>query len=154
MKAATSLVLAFAALHWSCAASASELAGPARFCGYSPVIDLLPGERVVTREGGIHGGTFRWDGPFGTLDVAGVGWASRPPGIVAGGTSTGLIRFRERRAHGQYTIAIWNGRSGAAYFSSRRRLTRQQIAAIDRVDLFQEGEEPQRCNLRTVFSWE
>jgi hypothetical protein len=26
---------------------ASELVGPARFCGYAPIIDLLPGEKVT-----------------------------------------------------------------------------------------------------------
>lgn len=59
-------------------AAASVLEGPATFCGYSPIIDLLPGETVTTLQGGIHGGSFRWDGAFGSLIVHGVGWAGRP----------------------------------------------------------------------------
>ena len=135
-------------------ARASELAGPARFCGYSPLIDLLPGERIVTLEGGIHGGRFRWEGAFGSLDVDGVGWASRPPGaMIPRPTSRGHASFEQRHSNGRYVVAIWNRRQGAAYFSSGRPLNSAQLVAIDRVDLFQEGEDPGRCNLRTGFSW-
>jgi hypothetical protein len=129
--------------------------GPGRFCGYSPIIDLLAGERVVTLTGGMHGGTFRWEGPFGVLEVAGIGWAARPPGrIERQPTSKGHARFQQRRNAGRYVIALWNRANGAAYFSSQRPLTRHQVAAIDRVDLFEEGQEPEGCKLRTVFSWE
>jgi hypothetical protein len=131
------------------------LSGPARFCGYSPIIDLEPSEQIETLEGGIHGGSFRWTGNFGSLDVAGIGWASKPPGRTAQQrTSKGLFRFQQLRRNGKYAVAIWNGRQGAAYFSSPRPLTKLQLAAIDRVDLYQEGEEPQGCKLRTIFSWE
>lgn len=34
-------------------AEAGELEGPGRFCGYSPIIDLLPGERITTLEGDV-----------------------------------------------------------------------------------------------------
>ncbi|WP_244982580.1 hypothetical protein [Croceicoccus marinus] len=136
-------------------AFAGELAGPARFCGYSPIIDLIEGETVVTLQGGIHGGSFRWEGAFGSLEVNGIGWASRPKGrIVSEQTDARPARFAQRRTDGRYQIAIWNGRHGAAYFTSPNRFTRQQIEAIERVRLFKEGETPEGCNLRTVFSWE
>ncbi|MXP27146.1 hypothetical protein GRI39_14015 [Altererythrobacter indicus] len=136
-------------------AFAGELAGPARFCGYSPIIDLIEGETVVTLQGGIHGGSFRWEGAFGSLEVNGIGWASRPKGrIVSEQTDARPARFAQRRTDGRYQIAIWNGRHGAAYFTSPNRFTRQQIEAIERVRLFEEGETPEGCNLRTVFSWE
>jgi hypothetical protein len=135
--------------------SAGELAGPARFCGYSPIIDLLDGESVTTLQGGIHGGSFRWDGVFGTLEVHGIGWASRPKGrIVSQQSDLRPARFAQRRTDGRYQIAIWNGRHGAAYFTSGSRFSREQIAAIDRVRLFEEGETPEGCKLRTIFSWD
>ncbi|RYD47496.1 MAG: hypothetical protein EOP60_17330 [Sphingomonadales bacterium] len=130
------------------------LEGPGRFCGYAPIIDLVAGEKVETLEGGIHGGTFRWDGPFGSLKVWGIGWASKPKGRIAGRTDKGHRRFNERRAKNGFTVAIWNGETGAAYFSSPKPLTKLQLAAIDRVDLYNEGEEPKGCDLRTVFVWE
>jgi len=134
---------------------ASVLDGPARFCGYSPVIDLLPGERVETLDSGIHGGTFRWTGDFGSLEANGIGWASKPKGRVAlGQNGKGRVRFAQRRAEGQYVVAIWNGAHGAAYFSSADPITKPQLAAIDRVDLFEEGQQPEGCSLRTIFSWE
>lgn len=135
--------------------SAGELKGPGRFCGYSPIIDLLPGERVTTLVGGIHGGSFLWEGRFGSLEVNGIGLASRPPGkLLAGKTSKGHVRFKQRFESGEYVVAIWNERQGAAYFSSAVPITARDWAAIDRVDLFQEGEDPEHCNLRTIFSWE
>ena len=39
-------------------ANAGELQGPARFCGFSPIIDLKEGEAVTVLRGGIHSGTF------------------------------------------------------------------------------------------------
>jgi len=137
------------------AASASELVGPGRFCGYSPIIDLEKGERITPLEGGIHGGSFRWEGSFGTLEVRGIGWAARPKGPrLRHPSRTGATVFRPRLVDGLYQAAIWNGRQGAAYFSSPTPFTAVQMAAIDRVALFQEGEDPGKCNLRTVFSWE
>lgn len=144
------LVMAF-----SLPAAAGEIEGPGRFCGYSPIIDLLPGEKVTTLEGGIHGGSFRWEGPFGSLDVRGIGWASRPNGrIVEVQTSTRPARFAQRRVNRRYEIAIWNGAHGAAYFSSATPLTARQIKAISRVNLFEEGQTPSDCSLRTSFSWD
>ena len=129
--------------------------GPGRFCGYAPIIDLLPGERIATLKGGMHAGTFIWEGAFGRLEVTGIGWGSRPNGkFLPRPTSTGMARFEEHRAKDRYTVAIWNRRQGAAYFSSPRPLTRAQFAAIDRVNLFQEGEDPTGCKLRTIFSWD
>jgi hypothetical protein len=140
---------------WSCPASAGELAGPGRFCGYSPIIDLIAGEHVVTLQGGIHAGSFRWEGAFGTLEVMGIGWGGEPGGrAVARRAGKDIVRYSQRHLDGKYVVAIWNGRYGAAYFKSSKRLTRAQLAAIDRVDLFEEGEEPQGCKLRTIFSWE
>lgn len=136
-------------------AVAAELEGPARFCGYSPIIDLLPGEKVTTLEGGIHGGSFRWEGRFGALEVHGVGWASRPKGrMMTPPTRAKPAVFAQRRDDDRYVIAIWNGANGAAYFSSAEQLTGSQRKAISRVTLFEEGETPAGCSLRTVFSWE
>lgn len=144
-----------AALLLSTQSGAGEITGPARFCGYAPIIDLLPGERVTTLDGGIHGGSFLWEGAFGSLMVRGIGWASRPKGrIIEPVSSTKPARFRQRRVNGRYEIAIWNGAHGAAYFSSTVPFTAPQVEAISRVDLFEEGQTPQNCDLRTVFSWE
>jgi len=52
----------------------------------------------------------------------------------------------------RYVIAIWNGAHGAAYFSSEKPLNARQIEAIGRVQLFEEGQDPPGCNLRTSFS--
>lgn len=157
MKARLGVIggLAVAMLAASGAATAGELEGPARFCGYSPIIDLLSGENVKTLSGGIHGGTFRWTGDFGSLEVNGIGWASKPKGRVAlKRNAKGYTRFAERRDNGKYVVALWNGAHGAAYFSSAKPITDPQLAAIDRVVLFEEGQEPQGCKLRTIFSWE
>ena len=136
-------------------AQAGELEGAGRFCGYSPIIDLLPGEKVTTLEGGIHGGAFRWEGAFGSLEVHGIGWASRPKGrIVEVQTDTKPARFAQQRVNKRYEIAIWNGAHAAAYFSSEKPLNAQQIEAIRRVQLFEEGQDPSDCNLRTTFSWD
>jgi len=136
-------------------AEASDLRGPARFCGYAPIIDLLAGETVSTLEGGIHGGSFRWEGAFGPMEVRGIGWASRPPGrILRAQTDTRPARFAQRRVEGRYEVAIWNGAHGAAYFMSPTPFTARQLAAIDRVTLFEEGQDPPDCKLRTIFVWE
>ncbi|WP_423601946.1 hypothetical protein [Sphingomonas sp. MS122] len=127
-----------------------DLAGPGRFCGYSPIIDLLPGERVTLGNGGMHGGSFRWEGEFGVLDVHGIGWASRPKGgATKQPTSKGHVRFREKREGKHYVVAIWNGRHGAAYFRSDRPLSNAQLKAIDRVGLFDENDaSPTGCDFR------
>jgi hypothetical protein len=136
-------------------AEAGELKGPGRFCGYSPIIDLLPGETITTLEGGVHAGKFRWEGPFGSLEVSGIGWASRPPGrIVVAQSGTRPALFAQRRTDGRYVVAIWNGAHAAAYFSSDSPFTPDQIRAIGRVALYQEGETPEGCNLRTIFAWD
>lgn len=136
-------------------ALASVLDGPARFCGYSPIIDLLKGEKVTTLGGGMHGGSFRWEGAFGILSVSGIGWASRPKGrIVRALTASTPARFAQRRTSGSYQVAIWNGSAAAAYFTSPAPLTTRQLAAIDRVSLFEEGQTPPDCKLRTIFTWE
>ena len=135
-------------------ATASDLEGPARFCGYSPIIDLKFGEKITTLQGGLHGGSFQWAGDFGSLVVRGIGWASRPKGRLVVEPSDGRLgHFAQRKRDGKYIIAIWNGRQGVAYFESGTRFTDQQRAAIDRVRVFQEGEEPSGCDLRTVFVW-
>ena len=155
MKRHTALVAAVVAAQWAAPAAASELEGPARFCGYSPVIDLLPGERVEMLSGGIHSGAFRWTGDFGSLEVNGIGWAAKPEGKVAlKKNAKGHVRFEPRRVDGRYAVAIWNGAHAAAYFSSGEPITESQLAAIDRVDLFEEGQETEGCNLKTIFSWE
>ena len=150
------LIVAAALAMMVCApAQAGVLEGPGRFCGYSPIIDLLPDEAVTTLEGGIHAGNFRWEGPFGALDVRGIGWAGRPKGrIVQAGTATKPARFAPREVEGRHEVALWNGAHGAAYFSSATPLTPRQMKAIGRVTLFEEGETPSNCKLRTLFSWE
>jgi hypothetical protein len=136
-------------------AKASELTGPGRFCGYAPIIDLLPGEKVTTLESGMHGGTFRWEGAFGSLEVHGTGAAARPKGRIAEPqTGSRPTRFAQRRVDGQYVIAIWNRSDGAAYFRSKTPFTPQQIAAIKRVRLIDDGHAPSGCKLRTVTVWE
>jgi hypothetical protein len=148
----TLIVVAAAAMGFAAPCEAGELTGPGRFCGYSPVIDLLPGEKVTTLQSGIHAGSFRWDGAFGSLKVDGIGWASRPTGpIVEAQAEARPARFAERQADGRYVVAIWNGANAAAYFSSEAPLTPDQIEAIGRVTLFEEGETPSACNLRTLF---
>ncbi|MGB3740424.1 MAG: hypothetical protein WA948_13870 [Pontixanthobacter sp.] len=138
----------------STSARASELEGPARFCGYSPIIDLKPGEKITTLQGGIHGGSFRWVGDFGSFVVRGIGWASRPEGKLVVQPSDGIPgQFAQQKRDGKFFIAIWNGRQGAAYFESPNRFTDELRAAIGRVRLFQEGEEPLECDLRTTFVW-
>lgn len=146
--------VATAALTMGAPASAADLNGPARFCGYSPIIDLLKDESVTVLQGGIHGGSFRWEGAFGSLEVSGIGWASRPPGrIVSPQSGQRPARFAERRTEGRFEVAIWNGEQGAAYFRSDSPFTKQQVEAIKRVRLYNEGETPEDCDLRTVFSW-
>ena len=136
-------------------AKASELAGPARFCGYAPIIDLLPGEKVTTLEGGIHGGSFRWEGSFGSFEVHGIGWAAPVSGrMLNQATADRPAVFAQRRVKKGYQVAIWNGAHGTAYFISPTRFGAPQMAAIKRVRLFEEGQEPSGCKLRTIFVWE
>jgi hypothetical protein len=136
-------------------AKAGEILGPGRFCGYSPIIDLMPGEKVTTLHSGIHSGSFRWDGAFGSLEVRGIGWASRPEGrIIKAASATSPARFEQRRDKDLYEVAIWNGGHGAAYFTSKRPINALQLQAISRVRLFEEGETPPNCDLRTAPSWE
>ena len=104
--------------------------------------------------GGMHGGSFDWDGAFGRLHVTGIGWAAKPTGRVVGKTPAGAWRYHVRREEGRYVVAIWNGRQGVAFFSSPRPFDPAKLSAIDRVALFQEGEEPAGCQLRTRFAWE
>jgi hypothetical protein len=132
------------------------LDGPGRFCGYAPIIDLVAGEHVQPLEGGIHSGSFRWEGSFGTLDVRGMGWASKPRGEARPGrTSAGQILFGPRRERDGYVVAIWNGRNGSAYFHSPTRFTPAQLSAVQRVSLFDElGPKPENCKLSTIFVWE
>lgn len=142
------------ALLVSTTAQAADLEGPGRFCGYGPIVDLLPGESVTTLTGGIHGGSFRWDGAFGSLEVYGTGWGRPPTGrIVQPKSGDRPARFVQRRQEGKYTIAVWNGETGVARFYSKRPFTARQLKAIGRVTLFNEGEKPTGCDLRTVFSW-
>lgn len=134
---------------------ASQLVGPGRFCGYAPIIDLLAGEKVTTLGSGIHSGSFRWDGAFGSIEVRGIAWASSPKGrMLNAPTADKPARFAQRRVKQGYQVAIWNGAHGAAYFQSETSFGPQQITAIERVRLFEEGQEPTGCKLRTVFVWD
>lgn len=132
----------------------ADISGPGRFCGYAPIIDLRSGEDITVLQSGIHAGSFRWKGAFGSLDVWGSGWAQPPAGAVAAAAiGDAPMRFKPTRMGTVYRIAIWNGLHGVAYFSSARPLTAPQVEAIKRVRLFEEGEAPSDCDLRTVFSW-
>ncbi|WP_332803198.1 hypothetical protein [Sphingomonas sp. RT2P30] len=136
-------------------AKASELVGPARFCGYAPIIDLLPGEKVTTLDGGIHGGSFRWEGAFGSFEVLGIGWAAPAKGRMLNPPAADRpAMFAQRRVKHGYQVAIWNGAHGTAYFTSPTPFDAPQLAAIRRVRLFEEGQEPSGCKLRTIFVWE
>lgn len=136
-------------------ARATELDGPARFCGYSPIIDLLPGEKVTTLEGGIHGGSFRWEGAFGSFDVTGIGWAAPAKGRILNQPSADRPAiFAPRRVKQGYQVVIWNGAHATAYFTSPSQFSAAQMAAIKRVRLFEEGQQPSGCKLHTIFTWE
>ena len=63
-------------------------------------------------------------------------------------------RFAQRRVKKGYQVAIWNGAHGTAYFTSPTPFGASQIAAIERVRLFEEGQEPTGCKLRTIVVWE
>lgn len=141
----------FVSCCWANVAGASELKGPGRFCGYSPIIDLVKGERIIALDGGIHSGRFRWEGAFGTLEVRGNGWASPPGGLTMKPTAKGFAQFRATEPN---TVGIWDGEHAVAYFSAPAGLTAAHLAAIDRVDLFGEGEDPGKCNFRMLFSWD
>jgi len=129
--------------------AAAELHGPGRYCGYSPIIDLLPGEMITTLEDGLERGSFRWQGAFGSLEVRGDSWAEKPKGrIVTPGASSAPTRFAQRRAAGGYSIAIWNGSHSVAVFMSRSPFTAKQIEAIGRVRLRDIAEtSPVGCDL-------
>lgn len=151
----SSITVLVVALMFATQAEAADLAGPGRFCGYAPIIDLLPGERITTLDGGIHGGSFVWEGAFGSLEVRGIGWANRPRGRLIGAASNAKpARSKQRRRDGGYEIAIWNGGHGAAYFRSTTPFTVLQAEAVGRVTLFEEGQTPSDCKLRMLFSWE
>lgn len=130
--------------------------GPGRFYGYGPIIELRAGEHIKPRQGGIHSGSFRWKGAFGTLEVQGIQWGGPPEREARKQpTAAGQTLFEAWREGEGYVAAIWNGRNGVAYFRSSTRFTPAQMAAIERVSLFDEnGPEPQGCKLRTVFVWE
>jgi hypothetical protein len=132
-------------------ATAADLEGPARYCGYSAIIDLAPGEAVTAQSGGMHGGWFEWSGSFGTLQVRNNGFAKRPEGTrFRELTTTGQTRFHPTRKDGKYRIALWNRRYGTAYFQSDERFTESQLAAIDRVHLYDEWSKPEGCSFRTA----
>lgn len=134
---------------------AADIEGPARFCGYSPVIDLLAGEKVTTLVGGIHGGSFRWEGRFGSFEVQAIGWASPAAGqMLNPPTAEKPAIFAQRRVKQGYEVAIWNDAHATAYFTSASPFGAAQMAAIKRVRLFEEGQEPSGCKLRTIFVWE
>ena len=85
----------------------ADLEGPGRFCGYAPIIDLLPGESITVLKSGIHGGSFRWDGAFGSLDVLGRYEALRNEESAKATALQGGIspRRRVRRRGGREGIA-------------------------------------------------
>lgn len=148
----TRTVVSLAVLLCSTPAAAAEVAGPARFCFYAPIIDLLPGERATALDYGLHGGTFRWEGAFGSLEVLGRGWASRPQGRIIEQRRAHPVRFAQRRVGGRYEVAIWNGGNGTAYFRSEAPFTPRQLEAIRRVTLFEEGQAPSGCDSLTTFA--
>ena len=89
------------------------------------------------------------------MTVLGTGIAS--PGdekVAVERTPGGATGYAERRDGDRHVVAIWNRSTGTAWFSNDRRFTAPQLAAIDRVQLFDESERPEGCNLRTIFVWE
>lgn len=62
--------------------------------------------------------------------------------------------FAPRRVKKGYQVAIWNGAHATAYITSSSPFREAQMAAIKRVRLFEEGQEPSGCTLRTIFVWE
>jgi hypothetical protein len=139
-------------------ASASEpndysFEGPGRFCGYSAIIDLRQGETISNMEGGIHGASFAWSGAFGRFDIRANGWAAPPSSSVVMVRPDGVRELATRRSKGHYQTTLWNGRQGVVSFTTDRRPTAAQMAAMRRVSLFQEGEEPSECRYRMTFSW-
>ena len=156
MKATILTALVGSCLAAPAAAEESEgFKGPGRFCGYSAIIDLRAGERIIPTGGGIHGGAFIWRGSFGELEVMNLGWAAEPTEEpMPYRTGTGQTQFPEVFQDGRYLKRIWDRAHGTATFRSKRPLTKGQLAAIDRVGLFTEGGAPENCNYRTVFSWD
>ena len=112
-------------------------------------------ERIVPLQAGIHSANFSWEGDFGEMEVRAIGWASEPKGRkIDKMTGKGHVRYAERKVDDGYSVAIWNGKKGAVYFNSPRRITAAQYAAIDRVDMFDEAEpDPENCKYRMFFSW-
>ena len=69
-----------------------------------------------------------------------------------------LAEAERLRAEADTTEEAWrakiNGAHAVAYFRSPTPLRPSQRAAIKRVRLFEEGQEPTGCKLRTTFVWE
>lgn len=129
--------------------------GPGRFCGYAAIIELRSGERIIPTQGGIHGGTFEWQGAFGKLEVVNIGWAAKPrEEPMPARTGTGQTQFPEVLGKDGHSKKIWDRANGVAIFTSDAPLTAAQLEAIDRVGLFTEGERPENCKYGTVFSWD
>ncbi|WP_336925740.1 hypothetical protein [Altererythrobacter palmitatis] len=130
----------------------SIFTGPAKFCGYATVIALREGETITPQEGGIHSGRYVWDGEFGRLEVQEIGWAAAPvEAPMQERTAAGMIQFAERKDGFRFVQMIWNGEHGVASFISPRRFSRQQIDAVGRVTLFNEGQRPQDCEYNFLF---
>ena len=152
------MLLAAVALALGADASAAEtddysFEGPGRFCSHSAIIDLRPGETISDMAGGIHGASFAWSGEFGRFDIDAIGWASPTSSVVVNIRPDGVRELATRRSAGHYQTTLWNGRQGVVSFATDRRPTAAQKAAMRRVSLFQEGEEPSDCKYRMAFSW-
>lgn len=133
---------------------AGEISDSGRFCGYSVIIDLQDGETISTIDGGIHSGTFNWKGSFGELLVMNSEISSPDDAPLLKHNSFGHGIYDLGLVEAEYTLAIWNGKSAAAFFYSDTPYTQEQIEAIERVDLFDETiGRPENCNLSTVFHW-
>lgn len=148
------LILAAAATLAAESEKASDFVGPGRFCGYSAIIDLEPGEKVEPLGYGIHGGEFRLTGSFGSLEVGESGWARKPSGRVKALTALKLTMFHQHRQESRWMIALWNGEHGVARFVADTRFTTEQLKVIERVRLINEGDEPDGCKYRVIFTVE
>ena len=132
-------------------------AGPGRFCGYATVIDLRPDEQITARQGGIHSATYVWSGPFGSIAVSEINWASRPTQVVRKVSSEGGIEiFQLRGGTSKPLYVVSDGGHLVAYLTSPQfRKNTSDLDRIRRIGLFDHaGDEAKGCKYRMIFSWD
>ncbi|WCM27836.1 hypothetical protein NDN01_02590 [Sphingomonas sp. QA11] len=131
--------------------------GPGRFCGYASVIDLQPGEQIIAGEGGVHGASYIWSGPFGAIVVDEINWASRPKHVVRSISKEGGIEIFQLRGGGSKPLyVVSDGGHLVAYLSSSMfRKNKSDLKYIRRIGLSDHaGDKGTGCKYRMLFSWE